>query len=185
MRRSALVPAAAFAVALAAGGAAVLGVLLLAPGGARAEGGAAATPVSLKIGTLAPRESPWGQVFRVWQKAVKQKTGGTVNLEFYWNGTQGDEDAIVAKMKTGQLDGAAITAVGLGVIHRDTLVLQLPGVFGSWQKLDAARGALRERFEAGFKAAGFTLIGWGDVGMDRLMAHGYAVASPAALKHRR
>ncbi len=32
-----------------------------------------AEAVVFKIGTLAPRESPWGQVFRVWEKAVKQK----------------------------------------------------------------------------------------------------------------
>lgn len=31
---------------------------------------ASADPVVLKIGTLAPSDSPWGQVFKVWKKSV-------------------------------------------------------------------------------------------------------------------
>src|SRR4051794_7369296 len=68
---------------------------------------------TLKIGTLAPAESPWGQVFKVWQKGVKERSNGAVELQFFWNGQQGDEVAMVGKMRTGQLDGAAITATGL------------------------------------------------------------------------
>ena len=52
----------------------------------------AAEPVVLKLGSLAPRESPWGTVLRVWQKAVKEKTKGEVTIEIFWNATQGDED---------------------------------------------------------------------------------------------
>ncbi len=37
---------------------------------------AAAEPVSLKVSSLAPRESPWGQILRTWQKAVHEKTKG-------------------------------------------------------------------------------------------------------------
>ncbi len=144
-----------------------------------------AEAVVFKIGTLAPRESPWGQVFRVWEKAVKQKSGDKVQLQFFWNGTQGDEAAMVGKMKTGQLDGAAITAVGLGVIHRETTVLQMPGVFQSWRQVDLARDKLKARFEPAFKSAGFTLVGWGDVGVDRFFSKGFPVAKPADLKGKR
>lgn len=48
-----------------------------------------------------------------------------------------------------------------GVIHRDVLALQLPGLFSSWRKLDPAREAMRARFESAFAAAGFTLVGCG------------------------
>src|ERR1044072_165182 len=98
---------------------------------------ASAAEQTLKIGTLAPKSSPWGQVFSVWEKAVKEKSGGRLELQFFYNGQQGDEAAMVAKMKSGQLSGAAVTAVGLSKIYKPILALQMPGLFSSWAKLDA------------------------------------------------
>jgi len=152
---------------------------------------------SVKIGTLAPAESPWGQVFKTWQRALRERTKMPegqktaegkdygLDLNFFWNGQQGDEAAMVTKMKSGQLDGAAITAVGLGQIHPPILVLQLPGLFTSWQKLDKAREALRGDFERALEAAGFVLPGWGDVGLSRRLSRGYAVAAPGDLKGKK
>lgn len=145
----------------------------------------AAEPVVLKLGSSAPRESPWGAVLRVWQKAVKEKTNGEVALEIFWNATQGDEAAQMAKVKTGQLDGAIVTAVGLGVIDPNVNVLQVPGLYGDWATLDRVRDALKPRFEKTFRDAGIELVGWGDVGLDRFMSKGYPVKTPADLKERR
>lgn len=145
----------------------------------------AAEPTRLKVGSLAPRESPWGNVLRVWVKAVKEKTKGEVVLELYWNATQGDEAAQMSKMKTGQLDGAIVTAVGLSVVDANVNVLQLPGVYAGWEKLDIVREHLRPRFEKSFQAAGFELAGWGDIGLDRFMSKGFAVKGPGDLKGKR
>src|SRR5438309_1681710 len=38
------------------------------------EGRAEKHSESVKIGTLAPAESPWGQVFRTWRRAVRERT---------------------------------------------------------------------------------------------------------------
>ena len=61
----------------------------------------------IKVGTLAPKASPWGKVFTVWEKAVKEKSGGKLELQFFYNGQQGDEGAMVGKMKAGQLDSGS------------------------------------------------------------------------------
>src|SRR6185295_6591301 len=98
------------------------------------------------------------------------------------NGQQGDEAAMVGKMKSGQLDGAAITAVGLATIHRPILALQLPGVFREWAKLDRARDALKGDFEKALTDAGFTLTGWGDVGLAHTMSKGLKVVVPKDLQ---
>lgn len=145
----------------------------------------AAEPVELKLGTAVPRESPWGAVLRVWAKAVKEKTEGKVSIEFYWNATQGDEPAQMAKVKTGQLDGAVVTAVGLGVIDPSVNVLQAPGLFANWEQLDKAREAMRPKFEKKFRDQGVELVGWGDVGLDRIMSKGYPVKRPEDLKGKR
>lgn len=126
----------------------------------------------IKIGTLAPQQSPWGKVFQVWQEAVKTKTKGALELQFFYNGQQGDEGAMVGKMKAGQLDAAAVTAVGLSKIHKPILALQLPGVHRTWAQLDKARDAMKGDFEKGADSAGFKILGWGDVGQAHLMSVG-------------
>jgi TRAP-type C4-dicarboxylate transport system substrate-binding protein len=126
----------------------------------------------IKVGTLAPQQSPWGKVFQVWQEAVKTKTKGALELQFFYNGQQGDEGAMVGKMKAGQLDAAAVTAVGLSKIHKPILALQLPGVHRTWEALDKARDAMKGDFEKGAEGAGFQILGWGDVGQAHLMSVG-------------
>ena len=145
---------------------------------ARADG------TTLKVGTLAPGESPWGQVFKVWAKGVNERTNGAVQLQFFWNGQQGDEGAMVGKMRTGQLDGAALTATGLSMVYKHVLVMQLPGLFRDWSKLDNARNAMKGGFDAEFEKQGFKILGWGDVGMAHLMTKGFEVHVPADLKHK-
>lgn len=139
----------------------------------------------LKIGTLAPKASPWGQVFTVWEKAVKEKSGGELELQFFYNGQQGDEGAMIGKMKSGQLDGAAVTAVGLSKVYKPILALQMPGLFSSWKKLDEKRNSLKRDFEKGALDAGFTIAGWGDVGRAYLMSKGFAVRAPEDLKGKK
>ena len=145
---------------------------------------AQAADETIKIGTLAPKSSPWGKVFETWVKAVNEKSGGKMELQFFYNGSQGDEDAMVGKIKSGQLDGAAVTAVGLGKVYKPILALQMP-LFTSWSKLDKAREAMKSEFEKGAKDAGFYISGWGDVGLVRTMSKGFAIKVPDDLKGKK
>lgn len=153
-------------------------------GGAGAPSQARAGEV-LKIGTLAPKSSPWGQVFSVWEKAVQEKSGGRLELQFFNNGQQGDEAAMIGKIKSGQIDGAVVTAVGLSKIYKPILALQIPGLFASWAKLDKARDAMKAEFEKGAADAGFRISGWGDVGIVRVMSKGIAMRTPDDIKSKK
>lgn len=139
----------------------------------------------IKIGTLAPAASPWGQVFKVWAESVSKKTDGRVELQFFYNGQQGDEGAMVGKMKAGQLDGAFVSSVGLSKIYKPLLALQMPGLFRTWAKLDAARDALNDDHEKGVKDAGFKVLGWSDIGAARMMSKGGVVRTPDDVKGKK
>jgi len=159
-------------------GAATLGVGLGLESRARAA-------EAIKIATVASPTSPWGRVFKTWADAVKKKTNEEVELQFFWNATQGEESGMVGKMKDGQLDGAALTAVGLGKIHKPILALQIPGLFTTWSKLDNARNAMKGDFEKGMADAGFSLLGWGDVGAAHVMSKGFPVNTPDDFKGKK
>lgn len=137
---------------------------------------------SMRIATLAPKNSPWGKVFSTWAKAVDKKTNGEVEIQWLWNGTAGPESNTVGKIKSGQIQGAAITAVGLSAIHKPIVALQMPGAFKTWAELDKAREALKPDFDKAMNAEGFYVGGWGDVGIGRTMSHGFAVKLPEDLR---
>lgn len=159
-----------------------LAALLVSLAPAPAQG---AGPTKLRVATLAPKASAWGKVFRVWQKAVSQKSGGKLELEVFYNATMGNEETMVSKMKTGGLDGAALSSVGLSRIDKNVLVMQLPGVVDSWALLDKVRRDVGPELERRFQKHGFLIAGWGDLGLVRQMSRGFAARRPGDLKGHR
>jgi TRAP-type C4-dicarboxylate transport system substrate-binding protein len=136
----------------------------------------------LKLGTLAPKDSAWGKVFGAWSKAVEEESAGAVKLTWFFNGSKGDEVAMVGKMRSKELDGAAITATGLAQIWPHVGALQMPGLFPSWAKLDAVRDKVSPKFEKEFAGQGFVILGKGDVGAAHMMSRGIAIRTPEDLK---
>ena len=78
----------------------------------------AVATTTIRMATIAPRSSTWGKVLDAWEKAVEAKTQGQVDLNIYYNGVQGEERAVVAKMRSGQLDAGALSAIGLSPVLR-------------------------------------------------------------------
>lgn len=140
---------------------------------------------TLRVATLVPQASSWGRILETWRKAVAEKTNNRVKLDLYYNAVQGMEDAMVAKMKTRQLDGAVVSSVGLADIYKNALALQLPGVLNTWDKLDRARNAVGPELEKGFASNGFSLTSWADLGVVHPFSTGYAVKTPSDIKSRR
>jgi TRAP-type C4-dicarboxylate transport system substrate-binding protein len=124
----------------------------------------------LSFATLAPAGSTWMRVFEASNRELRRRTGGQLSIRWYAGGVQGDEAEVVRKIRSGRLDGAAITAVGLGQIHRPVLAFQLPGIFQTPQGLTRARDALRNDISSAFVAQGFDLLGFGSTGSPRMLS---------------
>ncbi len=159
----------------------LLGALMVLAGLTTA--GNASAGEEITLGSLAPKKSPWGKVFSAWAKAVKKKSDGALRLTWYFNSQQGDEKAMVAKIRAGQLDGAAVTSVGLSAIHKNVLALQMPGLCTTWECLDKVRTAMLPEFASGMEQEGFVFVGVGDVGLARTMSKGKAIKAPKDLKN--
>lgn len=124
----------------------------------------------LRIATLAPRGTPLVRLFQEWDKLLRQESNGRVQLRIYAGGSAGDEKVVVRKMRANQIDGAAITTTGLGMLVRPVLVLSAPGVILGYEELDAVRTELAPEFDAMFERAGYELMSWGDSGLTRLFS---------------
>jgi TRAP-type C4-dicarboxylate transport system substrate-binding protein len=118
----------------------------------------------LKIASLAPEGSKWMTLFHDWATAVETHTKGQVKVKFYAGGVAGDERDAVRKMRLGQINGAAVTAIGLGLIQSEVRVLELPMLINSYDELDYVRNKLDADFRKKFEEKGYVLLAWGDVG---------------------
>src|SRR5215471_18875026 len=134
-------------------------------------GVAQAEPVEIKIATLAPEGSAWAKIMAEGGRRMEEKTNGRIRVKYFFSGQQGDERDVVRKMKLGQIDGAALTAVGLGLIKSDVRVLELPFLFKSDRQLDYVRDKMAPDFEQQFLNAGYVLLSWGDVGWVHLFTN--------------
>ena len=125
----------------------------------------------IKVASLAPKGSAWAKALEKGGKVIEEGTQGRVKVKFFFSGAQGDERDVVRKMKLGQIDGSAITAVGMGLIKGDVLVLQLPFLFKNDKELDYVRDKMAPDFEKQFADAGYVLLSWGDVGWTHLYSN--------------
>jgi TRAP-type C4-dicarboxylate transport system substrate-binding protein len=125
----------------------------------------------LKIATLAPEGSSWMNLFHEWGRAVETHSGGRLKLKFYAGGVAGDERDAVRKMRVGALSGAAVTAIGLGLIQSEVRVLELPMLVRNWEELDYLRNTLDGDLRKKFEEKGYVLLGWGDVGQVHIFSN--------------
>ena len=142
---------------------AVAGLALLAAGGT-------ASAQTIKLGTLAPKGSPWFENLQDMVADWGKASGGKIKVRIYPGGSIGDEGDMVRKMQIGQLQGAVLTSEGLSKIDPEILALQLPMMFKSDAELDYVRNKMSAEFEAIFEERGYKILNWGDIGWVRLFS---------------
>ena len=113
-----------------------------------------------------PKGSTWHELLKEMAEKWEQASNGQVKLRIYAGGTQGNEGEMVRKMAVGQLQGAAVTTVGLHDIAAEPQALTVPlmfetaaaaeGAFDTSAQVDAAR-------EEGLRGAH-----WGRIGAIKL-----------------
>jgi TRAP-type C4-dicarboxylate transport system substrate-binding protein len=119
----------------------------------------------VKLGTLAPKGSPWFDGVKKTGERWEKASGGKVELRIYPGGVAGDEGDMLRKINIGQLHAATITMVGLSKITRTTVGLQVPMMFRSYDELDYVRERIGPRLEKELEAGGYVVLNWGDAGM--------------------
>jgi TRAP-type C4-dicarboxylate transport system substrate-binding protein len=135
--------------------------VLAAAAGART---ATADSNEVRIATLAPAGSPWMEVLEKAGAEISEATSKRVMIKYYAGGQQGDERDFIRKIELGQLDGAAVTAVGLSMIEPSIRVLELPMLFQSQEEVDYVANMMWPYFQKKFEAKGFRLAERGELG---------------------
>src|SRR5688572_9559031 len=103
---------------------------------------AVAESQQFRIATLAPSGTPWMNLLEQGAAEIAEKTEQRITFKYYGGGLHGDERDYSSNIKLGQLDGAALTALGLALIEPSILVLQLPMLFSTQEEVDYVAGKM-------------------------------------------
>ena len=124
-----------------------------------------AQALTLKIGTVAPAGSPWAESLRRLSADWNRISGGQVRLKIYAGGIAGEEEDMIRKMRIGQLDGAALTQLGWGLLDPGILALSTPFLIQEEQELERVMDQSSDYFaqrlaDQGYSLFAFSKAGW-------------------------
>lgn len=127
--------------------------------------------VELKIATIAPQGTTLYSELESAAKDIQTKTGGKVTVKLFGGAVLGEDKELVGKMRFGEIDGAALTGVGLGMIEPEIRALELPFLFENTTQVDKVYAAMEPYFVQKFNDKGFQLLGWSEVGFIKIFSN--------------
>ena len=120
---------------------------------------------TIKLTTLAPRDSSYYHSLQRMGQAWREASGGKVDLIIYPGGIQGGESAMIKRMKIGQIQAALLTAVGLSDVEPAVTGLQsMPMIFRDFEEVDFVGTKLQPQLEQMLLDKGFVVLFWTDAG---------------------
>ena len=137
--------------------------------------------LTIKIGSIAPKGSPWDIALRKIARDWKSISNGKVKLKIYPGGIVGDESNMIRKMRIGQLHGAILTNFGMSNISPEVLSISMPFLINNEKELDYVLQKRTPYFETLMSKKGFKVVSWSKAGWVYFFSK-YPVKYPDDLK---
>lgn len=125
---------------------------------------------TLRLATVAPDGSFWMREMRAGAEEIRERTDGRVRIQYFPGGVMGNEQAVLRRIRIGQLQGGAFTGGALAPVYRDAALYTLPFLFRSHDEVDFIRARFDAELERGLEQAGFVSFGLAEGGFARLMS---------------
>ena len=125
---------------------------------------------TFKIATLSPDGSFWVEEMKKGTDAITKRTDGRVKFKLYAGGVMGSDDAVLRKMRIGQLHGGAITTGSVSGAYGDAAVYGMPFKFESFEEVDYVRDRMDKMILDGIEAGGLVPFGLAEGGFAYVMS---------------
>ncbi len=126
--------------------------------------------LKIKLGTVAPKNSVWHEVLLRMRQDWREISGGAVDLVIYPGGVTGDEETMLRKMRSGQIQAALMSGAGMAQVDKGVSALQVPLTFDSLEEFDYVREKMEPKLEARIEAKNYKVLNWGEAGWAHLFA---------------
>lgn len=113
----------------------------------------------LKIATLSPEGSMWMEKMHNGAEQVAVETNNRVTFKFYPGGVMGNDDAVLRKIRIGQLQGGAVVSGSLSEFFPANQIYAQPFKFKSLEEVDYVRKYMDQYIIDGLDHAGFVVFG--------------------------
>ncbi len=123
-----------------------------------------AMSATIKIATVAPKDSPWYEALQNMANAWEHASGGAIETRIYPGGIAGDEFDLIRKMRVGQIDIAMLSISSLPDIAWQLRALNMPLLIETYGELDHVMAGVGPTLEALLAEQGFRVLAWGDAG---------------------
>jgi len=116
-------------------------------------------------------------------QAVKEQTGGSVNIQIFPNGTLGSESDMISQIQIGALDMAKVSAATLGNFSKLYNAYSVPYVFNNKDHYYAVMdGPITEKLFESTSGVGFMGLTWLDSGARSFYTKNTPIRKPSDLK---
>jgi TRAP-type C4-dicarboxylate transport system substrate-binding protein len=114
---------------------------------------------TFKIASLSPEGSDWMQKMRAGAKEIQEKTNGRVKFKFYPGGVMGDDQAVLRKIKIGQLHGGALAGGSLIKANPNYSIYALLLTYKDQGEINHIRKTIDPIIKKGFEKGGVVILG--------------------------
>ncbi len=138
--------------------------------------------IVLRVGTQAPKGTPWGKLLRRMRKRFKEQSNGRIKVKLYWLGKLGSENKLVRRCQKGSVDGIAVSVGAVGNAVPELNLIEAPYMFDSeqqaYRKLAKATPLVKELLGA----KGIRFVLWGENGFRHFMHKEKFLDSKSAMR---
>jgi TRAP-type C4-dicarboxylate transport system substrate-binding protein len=139
-----------------------------------------------KMGTLAPEGVGWAALIKeIINPGILKVTNGQVKLDWYYGGTMGDDQDILAKMRNGQLQGAGFSGWGMVMACPEMALMELPFLFENYDEVEYVYSKLRPRINQWFEKRGYHIVVLAEQDFDQLYSTKIPIKTPEDFKKSR
>jgi TRAP-type C4-dicarboxylate transport system substrate-binding protein len=110
------------------------------------------------------------QKMREGAEELTRKTDNRVTIKYYPGGVMGDDQAVLRKIRIGQLHGGAVVGGSLSRFYPDNQIYNLPLKFRSFDEVDYVRKHLDPLIAQGLEKGGFVTFGIAEGGFAYVMS---------------
>jgi len=140
----------------------------------------------VKLGTLAPEGVGWAALIKtVVNPGILKVTNGLIYLNWYYGGTMGDDQDILAKLRNGQLQGGGFSGQGMVMACPEIALLELPFLFESYDEVEYIYSKLRPRISQWFEKRGYHLVLLAEQDFDQIYSTKHEIKTPDDFKKSR
>ncbi len=135
-----------------------------------------ATPLRLRLATLARAGTSRYKILQEMSQKWRTASGGTIQVTIFGGGTQGGETGTVRQLQSNLLTAAMLTSANLSAIEPSAGALSsLPMTFRAWDEYDYVMSRLSPQMGKMLLDKGFVVLFWAEDGWIHLFSKGPVV----------